>query len=386
MEKYYKDIKEHIFMIKNRYQIINNQIKCKETYDGWINYANSNQDTRLIFSTNDFNLLLSEYESRLNMAVDIINQCANDDLEKMLCTLEFMRLMVTYEFICVDDVVKDENNKNGKHTFAGSGLNAAITGRGICQSQASYCRDILNKLGIEARFLPLYSKQGESHADVLIEETGVIDPTNYDGTIKSISGGSLYKTFNLDKYNDFTFINQNFLQKCKNAVQNELIKYLEIDKISDILGLNSKSNDEKQFIIWGLIAKNIVFMDKAINSYTVKLNGCYIEISNLLELFYKANNIPLKRNGYIQGKFEQESYPSFETIINNEKVTIVPRLNIFMGSNKKGTVSPFAYFDNNSKIRTYGPEIVKAKEYLDHNYYKIEDENYYDSYIINKQK
>ena len=364
-----RDINDHIFMINQSFNLKNNYIESiKPTYTdeylGFLNYANCNHNNRIVFGSSNFDLLYKEYIKRLQTASKIISECAQNELEIVICTLEYIRFMVTYEFVCADGDEEKDNIRNSAHTFAGSGLNSAITGRGICQSQASFCRDILNGLGIQSSFLTLSSPNVGSHADVLIEGQGVIDPTNYTGTINSIAGGHLYNKYNLQKYSDFSFIDPITFEKCKTKIQTALIKYLGIDKISDYIELNNYDDISKQFIIWILIAKNITPMDKPINSYTISIKNNEVEISSLLELFYIANNLPIKRKYTTPGKFLHENYVIYETILNNNNVCIIPRHNIFMGKNMRGSINPVVYSSDLSSYSSYAGEVLKAKEIL----------------------
>ena len=372
-----RDIKNHIFLINNAFNLNNGNIESiksgyENAYRGFLNYANCNFQNRILFASANFDLLYEEYNKRIEMAVKIINLCADDDLEKIICTLEYMRFMVTYEFVCADGEKSEKNISNSAHTFSGSGLSAALTGRGICQSQASFCRDILNRLGIEARFLAVSSKNG-SHADVLVDETGVVDPTNYNGSKESIAGGHLFYEYKLERYNNFSFVDNQKFNKCTTNIQKTLIEYLLIDKISTTLDLDSKSNDEKQFIIWTLLAKNLTPMDKPINSYTVGINDYEVEITNLLELFYRANNIPIQRKMTVDGKFKNEGYTVFETIINNEKVCIIPRIIISMAKNMRGSISPISYSEDLTQYNIHQEEVIKAKKFLDENYWRLSE-------------
>lgn len=293
---------------------------------------------------------------------NLIESCANDDLEKMICTMEYLRLMVTYEFVCQKGEEQMERIPSHTHTFSGSGLNAALTGRGICQSQASFCRDILNRLSIDARFLSLSEI---NHADVLVEGQGVLDPTNYTGTIESLAGGHLFKRADLEKYSDFSWIDKEVFKKATNKMQQTLIRYLEIDIISEQLGLSNLDDTDKQFVIWCFIAKHITPLDKPENSYTVRLKDHEIEITNVLELFYKANNIPIERSKNTVGRFQNETYTIFDTIIDGEPMAIVPRISIKEGRDMHGTITPIAYRPSLTEYKVYREHVLKAKNYYE---------------------
>lgn len=365
-----ENIKSHVFMIKDSFNIESNKIisvksKYAWEYDGFESYANSNNQTRSIFACTDESLLIKIYKEKIKYACDLINLVANNDMEKLICTMEFMRLMVTYEFICTPG---DENNeiiKNSSHTFSGSGLNAAITGRGICQSQASFCRDILNELGIDARFYPLYGSIG-SHADVLVENQGILDPTNYSGSINTLAGGHLFKEYGLEgKFSDFNFLDKSVFEDCKSRFQKELIKSLGIDKLSELLEFNKFNQDDKQFAIWYLITKNIEILDLSINSTTVNVTGNSIEISNLLELFYIANNIPFERVGTVKGKFEHEYYSVYKTVIKDKKVKIIPRFIMGIKPDKTRGLTPISYNESLSNYEVYTDDFIRVKQVID---------------------
>ena len=357
------DIKNHFFIIHESFNINNGMIvsikpKYKFEYSGFESYANSNSRTRSIFACSDEKRLLNIYKSIVENVGEIISSVASNDLEKIICCMEYMRLMVTYEFVCK---AGDENKKtipNSKHTFAGSGLNAAILGRGICQSQASFCRDILEYLKIPVRFLGMGGRS--SHADVLIGNKYVLDPTNYSGSIRSLSGGHLFTEYKLnEKYEDFSFLNQEFFDKCKEKMQEKLINVLKIDKISDFLGFDRLSSDEKQFAIWFIIMRNIELYDMPINSTTININGYNIEISNLFELFYKANNIPFTLEQFTRGRFDSEYYPIYLTKLKDKLVKIVPRYIVAVN-----TIRPFSYSETLTETNLYSDEFSKIASLL----------------------
>lgn len=365
-----EDIKSHVFMIKDSFNIEDNKIisvksKYAWVYAGFESYANSNNQTRSIFACTDENQLMEIYKEKIKYVCDLINSVANDDMEKLICAMEFMRLMVTYEFICAPGNENNETIKNSSHTFSGSGLNAAITGRGICQSQASFCRDILNELGIDARFYPLYGSNGD-HADVLVENQGILDPTNYIGSINTLAGGHLFKEYGLEgKFSDFTFLDKSIFENCKSRFQKELIKSLGIDKISELLGFDKLNQDDKQFAIWYLITKNIEILDLPINSTTIKVADNSIEISNLLELFYTANNIPFKRDGTVKGKFEHEYYPVYKTVIKDKNVKIIPRIIMGIKPDKTRGITPISYDESLSNYEVYTDDFIRVKQVID---------------------
>lgn len=365
-----ENIKSHVFMINDSFNIENNRIisvksKYAREYAGFESYANSNNQTRSIFACTDESILIKIYKEKIKYACDLINSIANNDMEKLICTMEFMRLMVTYEFICIPGNENNETIKNSSHTFSGSGLNAAITGRGICQSQASFCRDILNELGINARFYPLYCSN-ESHADVLVENQGILDPTNYSGSINTLAGGHLFKEYGLEgKFSDFNFLDKSVFEDCKSRFQKELIKSLGIDKISELLKFDKFNQDDKQFAIWYLITKNIEILDLPINSTTVNVTGNSIEISNLLELFYIANNIPFERAGIVKGKFEHEYYSVYKTVIKDKKVKIIPRFIMGIKPDKTRGLTPISYDESLSNYEVYTNDFIKVKQVID---------------------
>lgn len=365
-----ENIKSHVFMIKDSFNIENNKIvsvknKYASEYAGFESYANSNNQTRSIFACTDESILIKIYKEKIKYVCDLINSVTNNDMEKLICTMEFMRLMVTYEFICAPGNENNETIKNSSHTFSGSGLNAAITGRGICQSQASFCRDILNELGIDARFYPLHGSNG-SHADVLVENQGILDPTNYIGSINTLAGGHLFKEYGLEgKFSDFNFLDKSVFEDCKSRFQKELIKSLGIDKISELLGFDKLSQDDKQFAIWYLITKNIEILDLPINSTTVNVTGNSIEISNLLELFYIANNIPFERAGIVKGKFEHEYYSVYKTVIKDKKVKIIPRFIMGIKPDKTRGLTPIFYDESFSNYEVYTDDFIRVKQVID---------------------
>ncbi len=372
MNEIEEDIKSHVFMIKDSFNIENNRIvsvksKYASEYSGFESYANSNDKTRSVFACIDENLLTEMYKEKIKYASGLINSVANNDIEKLICTMEFMRFMVTYEFICTSGNVNNEKIRNSSHTFSGSGLNAAITGRGICQSQASFCRDILNELGIEAKFYPLSSSKG-SHADVLVENQGILDPTNYIGNIDTLAGGHLFKEYGLEgKFSDFSFLDKSVFEDCKSRFQKELIKSLGIDKISELLGFDKLNQDDKQFAIWYLITKNIEISDLPINSTTIDVHGNSIEISNLLELFYIANNIPFERNGTVKGKFEHEDYPVYKTVIKDKSVKIIPRIIMGIKPDKGRGITPISYDESFSNYEVYMDDFIRVQQVIDGN-------------------
>ncbi len=374
-----KDIRERIFLIKQRFEIENgkivaskNQFYKRET-EGFMDYANSLDVTKFVFANLDYDKMLKVYKKRVKTAASLIRAISKNHQEEIINTLEYMRIMTTYDYVASANDHSDKNIINIAENLEGSGLNAAITGRGNCQSQASYCRDILNELGIEARVLELGHKNVDSHADVLIANKIVVDPTNYVGTIESIAGGHLYEKYNLEQYNPLRSIDQkDFSSICK-KMQVALIEYLGISNISELLNLKSYDKTTRQFMIWVLIGKMLTHANKPINSYTINLKGHEIEITRLVELFYIENGISYKRSGHIPGKFEGETYDILETILDSEKVKIVPRQNISAVENKKAAINPFAYTQDMQSTKTYKEKYKVARDYIVNNYFKVED-------------
>ncbi len=374
-----KDIRERIFLIKQRFEIENGRIVgsknqfYKRESEEFMDYANSLDTTRFVYANLDYDKLRDAYKKRIKTIASLIRAISKNHQEEILNTLEYVRLMVTYDYVAASSNESDTNILNIAENLEGSGLNSAFLGRGNCMSQSSFTRDILNELGLEARILELGGKDIDSHADVLIAEKIVIDPTNYIGTIDSIAGGHLYEKYNLEQYNPLRNINAAVFQDTIKKMQIALIEYLGISKISETLNLTNFDNTKKQFMIWVLIGKMLTHTNKPINSYTINLKGQEIEITRLVELFYLANNIPYRRNGTIKGKFEKETYDILETTIQGERIKIVPRQNISAVKNDKAAINPFAYTLDLQKTITYKEEYKEARDYVINNYSKIED-------------
>lgn len=96
-----RDLRDHAFMLQGAFQIENGRIisinpKYSFEYEKeWLAYANCNKAMRFVFANTDYNALYTEYIKSINIASDIIRSCTDDDLEKMICTMEYIRLMVT---------------------------------------------------------------------------------------------------------------------------------------------------------------------------------------------------------------------------------------------------------------------------------------------------
>lgn len=126
MKSYERDIKEHIFMIGESFVIENGHlvgIKPKYNFEyreDWLNYANATLENRQVFSATDYDETVMLYQNAVEKASDLISSCAHDDLEKVICTMEYMRLMVTYEFVCEVGEENRDELPNHAHTFSGS--------------------------------------------------------------------------------------------------------------------------------------------------------------------------------------------------------------------------------------------------------------------------
>ena len=192
-----KDIRERIFLIKQRFEIENGRIIgsknqfYKRESEEFMDYANSSEMARFVYANLDYDKMLNTYKKRLKTIASLIRAISKNHQEEILNTLEYIRLMVTYDYVAATSDNNDDNILNIAENLEGSGLNAALLGRGNCMSQSSLARDIFTELGLQARIIELGGKGIESHADVLIAEKIIVDPTNYKGTVNSIAGGHL---------------------------------------------------------------------------------------------------------------------------------------------------------------------------------------------------
>ena len=290
LNRAFSEISEHVWMLNQNAPAQNGEIISSKAYPKeWIDYINKTPAMKAIIANRNTSLLQQKYADKIAHISTQISQIAKTQQEAELAVLEYMRLMVTYD--AISGTQKDSNGKftNISHGSKESGLVPAFAGKGICQAQAIYTRDILLALGINARTLWLSS--GTSHADVLIDEKRVMDPTNFDGSVNSIAGGHLYDKFGLNRYDGYRNLDPRKLAEIQQKVQTMLIKDLGIDTISRKLDVSNKTGYDKHLAIWLYLGSRLSPSNTSDNAYMVNINGNEIEMNSAMELFYKANNM-----------------------------------------------------------------------------------------------
>lgn len=153
---------------------------------------------------------LEEYKQKVEtVSNNISSQCKTDE-EKILTTLEYVRLSGMYENMA------DYEGMNMGGYLSQDGMSYALTGEGVCASQAQYTRDLLNSLGIDANVenchLDLNQNVGfadnSNHLIVKVNLNGktlAVDPTNYLGTADSLKSSDWFSMVQTSESEDIRF-------------------------------------------------------------------------------------------------------------------------------------------------------------------------------------
>ena len=316
-----------------------------------LQYMESSTASKNFFDNVDVDDLMAKYEEELIRVSKALGNSTFPSKQKMLNFLEYIRINGMYENI-------DMRNFFMPQTVAAisqSGINIALLGKGVCASQARFLRDLLLTSGEEAITKKVYFID----EDGIIEDQHLVtyacssnngtnfflDPTWYNGTINSLEGS--FNSADISEQHrsllSILDVTQEEIESARNKVQEYLIERFQIKDISTQLGIDKASDLDKQIRMLTFMEKHLSPASGSLNCRSVVLGDREIECGKLLELFYKANNIP-----YIL-KCSGDKYNSaYITTIDGMESTIYPKVAFFSDRNNN-SLSRKLHFAKNKK-------------------------------------
>jgi len=292
-----------------------------------LRYMESSTASKSFFDNVDADDLRAKYEEELIRVSETLGNSTFSSKQKMLNFLEYIRMNGMYENIDMSKFFIPGTVS----AISQSGINIALLGKGVCASQASFLRDLLITSGEDA-----ITRKVDFIEDGIIEDQHLVtyacpsgggtnfflDPTWYNGTINSLEGSfnSAYIPEQHRALLSMLDVTQEEIESARNTVQEYLIERFQIKDISTQLGISEASDLDKQIRMLAFMEKHLAPASEALNCRSVVLGNREIECGKLLELFYKANNIPyaLECSG--------DKYNSYYvTTIDGVECTIAPK-------------------------------------------------------------
>lgn len=345
-----KEIEEHVAQISS-YKETAKRDSDMSGIKRLLQYMKSSTASKNFFDNVDVDDLMAKYEEELIRVSKALGNSTFPSKQKMLNFLEYIRINGMYENI-------DMRNFFMPQTVAAisqSGINIALLGKGVCASQARFLRDLLLTSGEEAITKKVYFID----EDGIIEDQHLVtyacssnngtnfflDPTWYNGTINSLEGS--FNSADISEQHrsllSILDVTQEEIESARNKVQEYLIERFQIKDISTQLGIDKASDLDKQIRMLTFMEKHLSPASGSLNCRSVVLGDREIECGKLLELFYKANNIP-----YIL-KCSGDKYNSaYITTIDGMESTIYPKVAFFSDRNNN-SLSRKLHFAKNKK-------------------------------------
>lgn len=345
-----KEIEEHVAQI-SLYKETAKRDSDMSGIKRLLQYMESSTASKNFFDNVDVDDLMAKYEEELIRVSKALGNSTFPSKQKMLNFLEYIRINGMYENI-------DMRNFFMSQTVAAisqSGINIALLGKGVCASQARFLRDLLLTSGEEAITKKVYFID----EDGIIEDQHLVtyacssnngtnfflDPTWYNGTINSLEGS--FNSADISEQHrsllSILDVTQEEIESARNKVQEYLIERFQIKDISTQLGIDKASDLDKQIRMLTFMEKHLSPASESLNCRSVVLGDREIECGKLLELFYKANNIP-----YIL-KCSGDKYNSaYITTIDGMESTIYPKVAFFSDRNNN-PLSRKLHFAKNKK-------------------------------------
>ena len=345
-----KEIEEHVAQISS-YKETAKRDSDMSGIKRLLQYMESSTASKNCFDNVDVDDLMAKYEEELIRVSKALGNSTFPSKQKMLNFLEYIRINGMYENI-------DMRNFFMPQTVAAisqSGINIALLGKGVCASQARFLRDLLLTSGEEAITKKVYFID----EDGIIEDQHLVtyacssnngtnfflDPTWYNGTINSLEGS--FNSADISEQHrsllSILDVTQEEIESARNKVQEYLIERFQIKDISTQLGIDKASDLDKQIRMLTFMEKHLSPASGSLNCRSVVLGDREIECGKLLELFYKANNIP-----YIL-KCSGDKYNSaYITTIDGMESTIYPKVAFFSDRNNN-SLSRKLHFAKNKK-------------------------------------
>lgn len=345
-----KEIEEHVVQISSYKETAKRDSDMSEI-KRLLQYMESSTASKNFFDNVDVDDLMAKYEEELIKVSEALGNSTFSSKQKMLNFLEYIRINGMYENIDMRNFFMPQTVA----TISQSGINIALLGKGVCASQARFLRDLLLTSGEEAITKKVYFID----EDGIIEDQHLVtyacssnngtnfflDPTWYNGTINSLEGS--FNSADISEQHrsllSILDVTQEEIESARNKVQEYLIERFQIKDISTQLGIDKASDLDKQIRMLTFMEKHLSPASGSLNCRSVVLGDREIECGKLLELFYKANNIP-----YIL-KCSGDKYNSaYITTIDGMESTIYPKVAFFSDRNNN-PLSRKLHFAKNKK-------------------------------------
>mgnify|MGYP003187587718 FL=1 len=345
-----KEIEEHVAQISS-YKETAKRDSDMFGIKRLLQYMESSTASKNFFDNVDVDDLMAKYEEELIRVSKALGNSTFPSKQKMLNFLEYIRINGMYENIDMRDFFMSQTVA----AISQSGINIALLGKGVCASQARFLRDLLLTSGEEAITKKVYFID----EDGIIEDQHLVtyacssnngtnfflDPTWYNGTINSLEGS--FNSADISEQHrsllSILDVTQEEIESARNKVQEYLIERFQIKDISTQLGIDKASDLDKQIRMLTFMEKHLSPASGSLNCRSVVLGDREIECGKLLELFYKANNIP-----YIL-KCSGDKYNSaYITTIDGMESTIYPKVAFFSDRNNN-PLSRKLHFAKNKK-------------------------------------
>lgn len=313
------------------------------SFSGYLNKIQSdllgNKQFVNLYNSKDSDGLLEAYEIGINKLRKLLFN-ENDSQEMIIAkACEYLRLM-TFK----DNMVIDERTK-GLENLSKSSISPLLIGKGSSLAQARLLRDLLPKK-MDSIIYRINDMVKYSDKDVLVtrcdDKLYSIDVANYDGTSNSLSNN-----YRINYYSEEVKplnIPNSLIINARTKVANCLIKELKIDEVSNIIINDEMSMIDKQYAIIGYISTKLVHFESNVSFNIACMNGKFIEVGKLLELFFICNNIPYN----ILGSVKENNI--YEVDVDGEKYKLDPKE---MFSSNYNTVTDYLHYKESDGNRCY---------------------------------
>lgn len=291
--------------------------KDEGMFSGLESYINYSEVSRSFYNNFNAEELNNIYMKQIN---DIADSCKNLSIKgKVLYLLELMRLSVMYENIGTKGAILSQK-----------GINAALTGKGVCASQAGYFRNLLLGCNIESKTLRLHGKLSE-HESVLVKispnETIVLDPTFYDGNpsliphfIQEVKNAYA----NLSEFNIIVFtVTDEEVENARKMAREFILRYYGINKILGDIKFDKKSEIDLFIQIIKILQNNLVVSSNDEKHRSIVFGNREFEIDKALELLLYYYRLPFNII------YNNETHKCFYNVTISSKDFIVSPQNIF---------------------------------------------------------
>lgn len=273
-------------------------------------YMNASSASRAFFNATSKELI-EKYFQEIESVSSCLGNSSYSPKQIILNFMEYIRMSGMYENF-------PENSEEFPNVtqLSQTGLNIAILGKGVCSSQAEFLNHLLIASDMQSYNygVMLYDKENGnfsgSHAVVTVEVSDddniFLDPTLYDGSIESLEGSFDSADLTEERRNTLSILDatEQEIEEARENAQNYLIRRYGIEEISQQLGLESCSDLEKQIRILTFMEKNLAPTNQELSIRSVVMGSHELEVGKLLELFYKANEIPYEFQPYGDSKSE----------------------------------------------------------------------------------